>query len=146
MKTAIFDIDGTLSNCSARLCHILDGQPDWDAFHAECHLDNANQPVVDVLRHLYHEGGWTIVLCTGRPWRYSEKTRRWMEVKGIPYHNLMMREDDDKQSDVDLKRRMLKGLRDLGHDVKMVFEDRQRVVDMWREEGVFCFQVGKGDY
>ena len=69
-----------------------------------------------------------------------------MNRQGLTYHNLMMREDDNKESDVDLKCRMLKGLRDLGHDVRMVFEDRQRVVDMWREEGVFCFQVAKGDY
>lgn len=145
MKTAIFDIDGTLSNCSARLCHILDGRPDWNAFHAECHLDPVNEPVAELLRQLVQRN-WTIVLCTGRPWRYAEATRGWMNRQGLVYHNLMMREDDDKQSDVELKRRMLAGLRDLGHDVRMVFEDRQRVVDMWREEGVFCFQCAKGDY
>lgn len=145
MKTAIFDIDGTLSNCSARLRHIIGGKKNWDAFHSECHLDNVNEPVAEVLR-LLALNGWTIVLCTGRPWRYDEVTRSWMNQQGLIYHNIMMREDDDKRSDVDLKRQMLKGLRDLGHDVQMVFEDRQRVVDMWREEGVLCFQCAKGDY
>jgi hypothetical protein len=27
-----------------------------------------------------------------------------------------------------------------------VFDDRQRVVDMWRANGVPCFQVAKGDF
>lgn len=144
MKTAIFDMDGTLSNCSARLCHILDGQPDWDSFHAECHLDPVNEPVRLLLGKL-ERAGWTIAICTGRPFRYEEATKGWLNRNGIVYHILNMREDD-KQSDVDLKRRMLKGLRDMGCDVQMVFEDRQRVVDMWRDEGVFCFQVAKGDY
>lgn len=145
MKTAIFDIDGTLSNCSARLCHILDGHPDWDAFHRACQLDPVNEPVRLLLRQL-KQADWTIALCTGRPWRYEDATRGWLNKHRIVYHSLIMREDGDKQSDVDLKRRMLKGLRDLGHDVQMAFEDRQRVVDMWREEGVFCFQCAKGDY
>ena len=145
MKTAIFDIDGTLSNCSARLCHILDGQPDWDAFHSNCHLDPVNEPVLEVLKKL-QKADWTIVLCTGRPWRYGDATKGWLNRHGIVYHNLMMREDDNKQRDTELKRRMLNSLRGLGCDVQMAFEDRQSVVDMWREEGVFCFQCAKGDY
>lgn len=30
--------------------------------------------------------------------------------------------------------------------VQMVFEDRARVVDMWRKRGVLCAQVAPGDF
>jgi len=75
-----------------------------------------------------------------------EATKGWLNRQGIAYTTIMMREDDNKQRDTELKRRMLNSLRGLGCDVQMVFEDRQSVVDMWREEGVFCFQCAKGDY
>jgi hypothetical protein len=30
--------------------------------------------------------------------------------------------------------------------VAMVFDDRNQVVDMWRSNGLTCFQVAKGDF
>ena len=35
----------------------------------------------------------------------------------------------------------------IGKDnVAMVFDDRQQVVDMWRYNGLTCFQVADGDF
>ena len=31
-------------------------------------------------------------------------------------------------------------------DVFAVFDDRQQVVDMWRSNGLTCFQVADGDF
>ena len=31
-------------------------------------------------------------------------------------------------------------------DVFAVFDDRQQVVDMWRANGLTCFQVADGDF
>ena len=31
-------------------------------------------------------------------------------------------------------------------DVFAVFDDRNQVVDMWRSNGLTCFQVAKGDF
>jgi hypothetical protein len=32
------------------------------------------------------------------------------------------------------------------NDVFCVVDDRQKVVDMWRENGLTCFQVAPGDF
>jgi hypothetical protein len=32
------------------------------------------------------------------------------------------------------------------NDVLMTVDDRQKVVDMWRAEGLTCFQVAPGDF
>jgi hypothetical protein len=46
--------------------------------------------------------------------------------------------------DSDLKQMWLDGI---GVDnVAMVFDDRQQVVDMWRSNGLTCFQVADGDF
>ena len=38
-------------------------------------------------------------------------------------------------------------LNDIGVDnVAMVFDDRQQVVDMWRDNGLTVFQVADGDF
>ena len=35
----VFDIDGTLADCSQRLHHIQKSPPDWDSFFAETEKD-----------------------------------------------------------------------------------------------------------
>lgn len=37
-------------------------------------------------------------------------------------------------------------MRDKGLDPKLVFDDRTRVVDMWRQEGLRAVQVAPGDF
>ena len=45
-----------------------------------------------------------------------------------------------------LKKRMLdKHIADK-NDVLCVYDDRQKVVDMWRNEGLLCCQVAPGDF
>ena len=39
--------------------------------------------------------------------------------------------------------RMIRPIKD---DVLMTVDDRQRVVDMWRAEGLTCLQVAPGDF
>ena len=44
-----------------------------------------------------------------------------------------------------LKKAMLDTFVDID-DVFMTVDDRQKVVDMWRENGLTCFQVAPGDF
>ena len=44
-----------------------------------------------------------------------------------------------------LKKEMLDTFVDID-DVFMCVDDRQKVVDMWRENGLTCFQVAPGDF
>ena len=59
-----------------------------------------------------------------------------------------MRPTDDYHhymKDSDLKQMWLDTLVDKD-DVFAVFDDRQQVVDMWRQNGLTCFQVADGDF
>jgi hypothetical protein len=70
----------------------------------------------------------------------------WMGVHEIPYHALYMRSDNDYRADFIVKEELLAQLRADGYNPVMAFDDRQQVVDMWRENGLICAQVAKGDF
>jgi hypothetical protein len=69
-----------------------------------------------------------------------------MEASGIIYDTLVMRPNDDYDPDHILKSRILDALIDEGYDPKMVFDDRDAVVKMWRDRGLTCLQVAEGNF
>ena len=61
---------------------------------------------------------------------------------------LWMRAEGDHRHDTDLKEEWLKSDAFCGNraPVDLVFEDRARVVAMWRRNGIVCHQVAPGDF
>jgi len=59
---------------------------------------------------------------------------------------ILMRRAGDRQADDRLKRGWLLDGSIPRERVLCVYDDRQRVVDMWRDEGLACFQVAPGDF
>tara|TARA_R100000152_G_C6778259_1_gene208785 strand:- start:1020 stop:1460 length:441 start_codon:yes stop_codon:yes gene_type:complete len=62
-----------------------------------------------------------------------------MRQDGEPH--LFMRSEGDRRDDVTVKREMFKKIGLTPDNVVAVLDDRQGVVDMWREEGFLCLQV-----
>lgn len=151
--TIVFDIDGTLSNLDHRLHHLQgDGRrPNWDAFFEEMWRD---QPIADVcwLAEIISSRA-TVFVFTGRPEKYRKQTEDWL-WSSVPYlmkhveltGAVMMRPDGDYRADTIVKKEMLDGVRGQGFDVRIVVDDRQSVVDMWRVEGVTCLQAAASDW
>lgn len=152
MKAVIFDIDGTLADASHRR-HFLEKSPkDWNSFYEGMDKDDAIEPVEFLLMCIkdaihFRELPVEIIFCTGRPERYREITERWLEQKlDIYNHRILMRKEGDFRADDIVKQEMLDQLKAEGFDVFLVFDDRQRVVDMWRRAGIQCCQVAPGDF
>ena len=58
-----------------------------------------------------------------------------------------MRPSGDTTPDDVLKLNWLKeGMFGNKADIMAVFDDRNKVVDMWRSEGITCFQVAEGNF
>src|SRR5690606_35310570 len=67
------------------------------------------------------------------------ETEQWLSDMGIdPCYLQHMRAAGDNTPDATLKRHWLNQERERPDPV---YDDRQRVVDMWRAEGIPCFQV-----
>ena len=150
-KIVIFDLDGTLADISARrnLATKDDGKLDWDIFlnRDNIKLDVPNQKVVDMARMINMTDRYQIFILSGRSKSTYRTTQQWLIQNDIPFDHLMMRPTDNHhhyKKDSDLKEMWLN---EIGvNNVAMVFDDRQQVVDMWRQNGLTCFQVAEGDF
>ena len=143
IKCVIFDIDGTLSDPRHRLHYIKGKHPDWESFLASCGHDGPNEYVVTLFKMLVAVGV-RIVICTGRPYSYFDRTTEWLRKYGIEpchYHSLLMRQNKDKRHNVEVKAEMLDRIRKQGMQPLFAVDDRSTVVKMWRQNDVPCFQV-----
>lgn len=147
----IFDLDGTLSLATHRLHLISEGEEKrWREFYEACDQDEPNTPVIELLNQLHMKS--EIWIFTGRSDVVREKTIDWLFAHtSLSYEEmgcgLIMRKDGDYRHDCELKQSWLRMLST--HDrerLRMVFEDRDRVVQMWRSEGVPCLQVADGTF
>ena len=139
----IFDLDGTLALIDHRRRYVEGKDKDWDAFNLACVDDDPNSPVINVLRCLERSGD-TIVIYSGRDDTAKDQTKEWLAEHDIPYHRLRMRPHGDFTPDEELK--LSWALEENGETIDGVFDDRQKIVDMWRANGLTCFQVAKGDF
>ena len=144
----IVDIDGTLADCTHRLHHIKSNPKNWKAFFDGMVDDKPIASTVEVVQILYGDYN-NVIFCTGRPRSHEQITRDWLKNNlGNWTGNcmLMMRADKDFRPDYVVKEEMLSALKEWKVDPKVAFEDRDQVVDMWRKNGLTCYQVAKGEY
>lgn len=148
----IFDLDGTLANIDARrkLSTKDNGKMDWDKFFdpTNIDLDLPNDPVIQMAQ-LLKDSGKTIIIFSGRSKATKDATRNWLNRNNVPFDILKMRPTghpwafmpDDK-----LKQTWLDDLIKDHNRILCVFDDRDKVVKMWRNNGLTCFQVADGDF
>lgn len=145
-KAYIFDIDGTLADCSHRLHHITGSKKDYDAFYAACKDDES---ITDVCMIAWKLDSYHIIYLTGRPEKYRDMTTEWLVKNDLDFHcypHLVMRANGDHRPDYVIKQEIYEREIKDKYDVIGVFEDRQQCVDMWRKLGLTCFQVANGNY
>lgn len=150
MRNVIFDLDGTLADISHRLHYIKRlpiSKQDWSDFFEACDKDVPIKTVTKVM-HAHVAAGHNIWIVSGRSIQVKQKTIDWMvNHTGISSFNLIMRDIGDHTPDHDLKRGwLLDGPLPPKKNILCVYEDRKRVVDMWRKEGLTCFQVSDGEF
>jgi FMN phosphatase YigB (HAD superfamily) len=145
-EIVIFDIDGTLANVEKRVHHINGDTRDWRSFFESMHTDSPIEPVVTLYQKLWDHTDYELYLLTGRPEKYREKTLKWCEEHNIEVNRLLMRPAYDPREDHVIKEDILHQIREEGHNVAFVVEDRNSVVAMWRRNGVLCLQCAEGDF
>ena len=158
----VCDLDGTLCNIDHRLhfVQVAEGAPrvansgdityprkDWDSFFNGIPNDTVNEPVLELLDK-FRSGQqiYEIVFCSGRPERCRADTVDWLGAYvGYSHYELYMRQDGDFRRDDIVKQEILD--KHIEKDrVLFVLDDRDQVVDMWRRNGLTCFQVAEGDF
>lgn len=145
----LVDIDGTLSDASNRAKTYLGGEkPNWDGFYAACGEDEPIQRVIGIIKALSR--AYDIVLCTGRRKSCEAATREWLSryAPSLMYAPILFRKDGDCRHDTVVKPELLEGYMKEYHKTQpyAVFEDRNSMVEKWRELGYTCFQPAEGGF
>jgi hypothetical protein len=74
-------------------------------------------------------------------------TEEWLHKHAaVPVTYLYMRPAGDTRPDEIVKRELYFQHVDMAYNVEFVLDDRNKVVDMWRELGLPCLQVAEGAF
>ncbi|MGU3575680.1 hypothetical protein ACLBWZ_09105 [Brucellaceae bacterium C25G] len=146
MKTIIFDLDGTLADIHHRRSYLKKDTPDWKKFNASMGSDTPNVPVVELYKTLWAANSYQLIIVSGRGEEYRAITEQWLVWNEIPFDILMLRQAGDFRTDAVVKREILLEIRARYGEVLFAVDDRQQVVDMWRENGVTCLQCAEGNF
>ena len=139
----IFDIDGVLCNAEHRV-HFVH-EKDWTSFYEACDKDEPIEANVTMLNLMLANPDVVVMFFTGRTESVRSKTNIWLtNHASVSGHTLLMRKDGDYRPDYVVKKEMADSV---GTDnILCVFEDRDQVVKMWRDNGVQCYQTCEGTY
>jgi len=134
-KAVIVDIDGTVAKRT--------GRDPYD--YSRVNEDLPKNDVIMAVASLW-KAGFKIIFVSARDDSCFEETYEWLCRYCPPFVKLYMRKSGDTRNDGVVKREIYEKLIEPEYDVKLVFDDRQRVVDMWRSIGLTCLQVDYGDF
>ena len=133
----LVDIDGTIALRGDRDPHDHDTSME----------DTPNWPIIYLLNELYGSS-CPQILVSGRDEQYRDVTEYWLATHNIlsHRHSLLMRPRGDNRPDEIVKEELYRLHVEPYFTVRYVFDDRNKVVAMWRRIGLTCLQVAEGDF
>jgi predicted kinase len=135
-RAILCDIDGTLALMGER------SPFEW----GKVGIDTVETVIADIVNTYHDLPDIEVVLMSGRDAVCLPETTQWLKDNDIKYDKLLMRPEGDNRKDSIIKRELFDlHVRD-NYNVLFVLDDRNQVVDMWREMGLKCLQVAPGDF
>lgn len=137
----IFDLDGTLCDTSS-IVHLIEGdEKDYAAFHA---ASGACPPRADILSAARAQAdmGRAVLVVTSREFIWRDLSLDWLVEHGVPYDALYLRISGDYRKDVVVKKEILQQITDDGFHVLDAWDDKDTVLELWRENGIDAHDVG----
>lgn len=141
----IFDIDGTLADIQHRRHYVSVKPKNWPAFEKAIKFDTAIVPILNTAL-TFQASNHRLIFCSGRGEQQRAQTTEWLERHGLISPRIYMRAEKDYRSDDIIKEELLDRILADGFNPQLVFDDRDRVVAMWRRRGLICAQVAPGDF
>lgn len=130
------DVDGTLTDMTG-----IRGAYDWD----KVHLDTPRKNIVNLV-NMYARVGFKILVLSGRDGICKEMTANHLKEMGVIFHKHYQRAVNDPRCDTVVKEEIFREEIAPNFNVAFCLDDRNKVVDMWREIGLECLQVQEGAF
>ena len=145
-QTIIFDVDGTIADVEHRRHHVTQQPTDWKSFKEQTRFDTPVEWVCDIAkRHIAR--GDDVAFFSARNEEQRSITEAQIEAWiGLGHKGLFLRPDGDFRPDEEFKSDLADKFEEFGGKIDIVFDDRNKVVVMWRARGTTCVQVAEGDF
>jgi len=130
----IVDMDGTLA--------LMGDRSPFDV--QKCDQDLPNPPVLETVQRW--QADTPIIVVSGRTDDGYDKTAAWLKQHGIEYKALHLRRQGDQRKDAIVKTEIYQEHIAGCYNIRFVLDDRQQVVNMWRNLGLTVFQVAEGQF
>ena len=148
-RTIIFDVDGTIADVEHRR-HLVNGEkgfkPDWNAFRNATVDDKPVQWVCDIAKRYIAQGD-EVAFFSARNESEREITEKQIaEWIGDGHKGVFLRPNDSYEPDEVFKSDLADKFEEMGGKIDLVFDDRNKVVEMWRNRGTMVVQVAEGDF
>ena len=131
----IIDLDGTLVETSG-VEHLLEGEDrDFRAFQ-EAAIGCPPNPVMVALAREQASAGRAVLVVSSREYIWLDPTLDWLVRHEVPYDGVYLRIVGDYRQDVVVKREILDDIAADGYRVLEAWDDKDRVTQMWREQGI----------
>lgn len=118
----------------------------WKSFYEACDKDKPIEPVIELWDQQISLGMMGVhQIWSSRCESVRSKTEKWLENHLLCFDSsqLKMRPIGDNTPDDELKERWLDEAIEQGKTIDFVFDDRPKVVRMWRRKGIFVFYVNQ---
>lgn len=141
-RAIIVDIDGTVADMD-KDNPLARGPYEWDRVGE----DMPHKDVISLVRILKDAAGYAVIFVSGRDETSRQVTEDWIDIfVQVDHHGLYMRPSGDRRPDTVVKEEIYLEEIEPRYDVKFVFDDRDKVVAMWRSHGLRVLQVAHGDF
>lgn len=142
----LIDLDGTLCNHGHRVNFAIGGR--WTEFHEQLEQDRLHKDVAALVSLLHDRVH--LIAVTGRNERYRQRTLKWLAQRGVLIDELLMRPDDNFDSDTVIKPKLVYDRFGSKEEalaaVTFILDDREKVVEAWRDAGFNCWAVRQGEF
>jgi predicted kinase len=140
-SAVIVDIDGTLAHTN--------GRSPYDYTKVK---EDTVDPIIRDLVGLLWESGDNVLIMSGRDDTCSNDTYEWLCDAHVPVDEFLLRppgardHNGNKLPDWVVKLDLFNKHVRHHYNVRLVLDDRNQVVNLWRKLGLKCLQVADGDF
>lgn len=145
-KTVIFDVDGTIADVEHRRHFVSQKPADWKSFRNSTVFDTPVQWVCDIAKRFIAQGDNVAFFSARNESERSITEKQISEWIGEGHQGLFLRPDGDFRRDDEFKSDLADKFEEVGGKIDLVFDDRNQVVEMWRQRGTTVVQVADGDF
>ena len=132
----ICDLDGTLAKNNGHRSFYE---------YSHCDKDDLVPHVREILNRFQKDH--KIIYLSGREDGVGRtSTMKFLKMHNCPDGPLYMRKEGDGRSDRIIKKELFDEFVSGKYNVEFVLDDRNQVVKMWRELGLYCLQVADGNF